>query len=93
MTHAYKVFVHVLDPAGERVVAQRDAEPQDGRAPTTGWVVGEVLDDEYAVSLPTGLAAGDYPVELGVYDARSDERLRLANGDNRVLLATRLQVR
>jgi hypothetical protein len=93
MQQAYKVFVHVLDPLGERVVAQRDAEPQDGRAPTTGWVVGEVIDDEYAITLPATLPSGEYPVEVGVYDARSGERLRLADGDNRFVLNTRLHVR
>jgi 4-amino-4-deoxy-L-arabinose transferase-like glycosyltransferase len=93
MPQAYKVFVHVLDPPGEHVVAQRDAEPQDGRAPTTGWVVGEVIDDEYAITLPGTLPAGDYPVEVGVYDVRSGDRLRLADGDNRFVLSTRLNVR
>ena len=93
LAQAYKVFVHVLDPGGQQVVAQHDAEPQDGRAPTTGWVDGEVIDDEYAITLPAGLAAGDYPLEVGVYDPRSGDRLRLANGDNRLLLATRLRVR
>jgi hypothetical protein len=93
MDHAYKVFVHVLDPSGQRVVAQRDAEPQDGKAPTTSWVAGEVLDDEYAVALPAALASGDYPVEVGVYDPRSGERLSLASGENRFLLAAPLRVR
>jgi hypothetical protein len=93
MQQAYKVFVHVLDPAGEHVVAQRDAEPQDGRSPTTGWVVGEVIDDDYTITLPVTLPAGDYPVEVGVYDARSGDRLRLADGDNRFVLSTRLHVR
>ena len=90
---AYKVFVHVLDPSGQQVVAQRDAEPQDGKAPTTSWVAGEVIDDEYVVALPTALASGDYPVEVGVYEPRSGDRLSLANGENRFLLAAGLQVR
>jgi hypothetical protein len=93
MSVGYKVFVHVLDPAGQQVVAQRDAEPQDGKAPTTGWVAGEALDDSYQVTLPSGLAAGTYPVEVGVYDPRSGDRLRLANGENRVLLTPPLTVR
>jgi hypothetical protein len=92
MSQAYKVFVHVLDPPGEHVVAQRDAEPQDGKAPTPGWVVGEVVDDEYLITLPSGVPGGEYPIEVGVYDARSGERLKLANGDNRLILATRLRV-
>jgi hypothetical protein len=92
MKQAYKVFVHVLDPPGEHVVAQRDAEPQDGHAPTPGWVVGEVIDDEYAMTLPATLPGGDYPIEVGVYDAKSGERLKFANGENRLVLTTRLRV-
>jgi len=92
MQQAYKVFVHVLDPSGAHVVAQRDSEPQDGKAPTPGWVVGEVVDDEYAITLPGDLAIGDYPVEIGVYDPRSGDRLKLANGDNRLVLPTRLRI-
>ena len=92
LQHAYKVFAHVVDPIAQQVVAQRDAEPQDGGAPTTGWVGGEVIDDEYTTTLPAGLAAGEYPVEVGVYDPRTGERLRLADGDNRLILATKLQV-
>jgi hypothetical protein len=92
MAQAYKMFVHVLDPAGERVVAQRDAEPLDGRAPTTGWVVGEVIDDEYAITLPAGLVAADYPIEVGVYEARSGDRLQLADGQNRLVLDQRVRV-
>ena len=92
MSQAYKVFVHVLDPGGEHVVAQRDAQPQDGKAPTPSWVVGEVVDDEYVITLPASLPGGEYPIEVGVYDARSGERLKLANGDNRLVLATRLRV-
>jgi hypothetical protein len=89
---AYKVFVHVLDPAGTSVVAQKDAEPQDGRAPTTSWLPNELVDDEFSIPLPAGLAAGDYPIELGLYDAKSGDRLRLQSGDSRVLLDIALHV-
>jgi hypothetical protein len=92
MTVAYKVFVHLLDPAGQQVLAQRDAEPQDGKAPTTSWVTGEALDDAYEVSLPAALGTGQYPVEVGVYDARGGERLTLTNGDNHLVLSTPLRV-
>jgi hypothetical protein len=93
MRQAYKVFVHVLDLSGQHVVAQRDSEPKNGEAPTTSWVVGEMLEDAYALDLPGGLAPGDYPVEVGVYDPRSGDRLTLANGDNHLVLATRVAVR
>jgi hypothetical protein len=93
MQQAYKVFVHVLDPSGQHVVAQRDAEPKNGDAPTTSWVPGEVLEDAYALDLPGGLPAGEYPVEIGVYDPRSGDRLNLASGDNHLVLPTRVTVR
>ncbi|HEY2593859.1 MAG TPA: hypothetical protein VGK33_08155, partial [Chloroflexota bacterium] len=93
MPVAYKVFVHVLDASGQQVQAQRDAEPQDGKAPTTSWVTDEVLDDAYVVDLPAGLAAGTYPIEIGVYDPRTGDRLTLGAGDNHLVLSTLLQVR
>ena len=93
MSAGYKVFVHVLDPSGQQVVAQRDAEPQDGKAPTSSWVPGEAIDDAYEVQLPAGLAAGEYPVEVGVYDPRNGERLTLASGENHVVLGTALRVK
>jgi hypothetical protein len=93
MRQAFKVFVHVLDPSGQHVVAQRDAEPKNGEAPTTSWVVGEVLEDTYALVLPGGLPSGDYPVEVGVYDPRSGDRLNLANGENHLVLSARVTVR
>jgi hypothetical protein len=93
MERTYKVFVHVLDAGAEKVVAQRDAEPLDGRAPTPGWVTGEVLDDEYQITLPSDLRAGEYPIEVGVYEERSGDRLLLPDGESRLVLATHLEVR
>jgi 4-amino-4-deoxy-L-arabinose transferase-like glycosyltransferase len=90
---SYKVFVHVLDAALRNVVAQRDAEPRNGQAPTTSWVPGELIEDELELSAPNGVPQGEYPIEVGVYEERSGERLALPNGDSRVVLDTRLQVR
>jgi hypothetical protein len=75
------------------VVAQHDAEPQDGKAPTTGWLPNEVIDDSYQLMLPSALAPGTYPVEVGVYDPRGGDRLAVADGDNRFLLPGPLTVR
>jgi len=55
--------VHVLDPAGAQVVAQRDAEPRDGHAPTTGWVVGEVSDD-YVITPGPPLSRQGISIEI-----------------------------
>jgi len=93
MDRSYKIFVHVLDASLQNVVAQRDAEPLDGRAPTTSWVPGEVLEDEFAIGLPSSLGPGNYAVEVGVYEERSGERLLLPGGESRLVLDSRLEVR
>lgn len=92
MPVAYKVFTQVLNQSQDGVVAQRDGEPQDGTAPTTGWLPGEVIEDRYRIAIPADTAAGAYPVQVGLYDPRSGDRLTRPDGENRVLLQTRLQV-
>jgi len=65
---AYKVFLHLLDGAGN-VVAQHDGEPAGGSRPTTGWAAGERVIDNHGVLLPPGLPPGSYTLRLGLYDA------------------------
>jgi hypothetical protein len=64
----YTVFVHLLGSDGQ-VVAGDDGEPANGTRPTTGWVPGEYVTDLHLVSIPGDLAAGEYVVEVGLYDA------------------------
>ncbi len=68
-----KVFVHVLDVAGQ-LVAQYDGEPRDGLFPTSLWEAGTRLDDNYGVWLPTDLPPGAYALNIGLY-RYSGERL------------------
>lgn len=70
----YKVFVHLLDEEG-RLVAQRDSEPVGGMRPTTGWEVGEEIEDRYGILLPGDLAPGKYELVVGMYEPESGERL------------------
>jgi hypothetical protein len=72
----YTVFVHLLGPDGQ-VVAGHDGEPVDGTRPTTGWVPGEYITDLHLVSIPSDLAAGEYVVEVGLYDAGAVDLPRL----------------
>jgi hypothetical protein len=92
MDISYKVFTHILDARAEQVLVQRDDEPRQGAAPTTGWLPGEVLADEYRLHLPASTPSGEYPVELGLYDPRTGERLPLPNGETRFILSTPLRV-
>lgn len=67
-TRPYKVFLHLLDGAGN-VVAQRDGEPGGGARPTTSWAPGERVTDNHGVLLPPDLPPGAYTLRLGLYDA------------------------
>ena len=73
METAYKVFVHLLDEAGQ-IVTQVDREPQAGEAPTTGWVAGEVVADEIQIPITESLIQVR-SIAVGLYDPATGERL------------------
>ena len=81
----YKVFVQLIGP-DERLVAQVDAEPLGGLAPTDAWQAGEVVEDRYAVAVPQR-AAGQYRLIAGMYDATTGRRVRAAAGEDCLYLA------
>jgi len=94
----YTVFVHLLD-GGERIWGQRDSFPLGGLRPTTTWMEGEYLIDEYRFSVQPDAPPGEYLIEVGMYDASNGERLPIYEMDgerlpgDRVLLDERLTVR
>ena len=77
VTQDYTVFVHVVDEAGQ-IVAQLDRPPGGGASPTSTWRAGQFLRDTYPVSLPDGLAPGDYHVRAGLYGWPDLARLPVA---------------
>ena len=82
--HAYTVFTHILNAAGQ-VVAGWDNPPCHRTCPTTGWQLGEVLYDEYMLALPADLPAGTYMIEVGMYDANTGTLLPVQHSDYPVL--------
>ena len=81
----YKLFLHLLDGAGN-VVAQRDAAPGGAARPTTGWLPGEPVSANHGLPLPPNLPPGDYTLRLGLYDALDPAaRLVVEGGDGVVL--------
>jgi hypothetical protein len=90
---AYMAFVHVLDSEGQ-LIAQRDSSPQNGAAPTTSWLSGEVIRDEYTITVPSEVLAGPLGIEVGMYDPTTGERLPVYDmlgsrlEDDRALLTT-----
>ena len=63
---AYTVFIHLIGPDGG-IVAQIDGQPGGGANPTTGWAVGETVEDNHALLLPVDLPAGEYGLRAGMY--------------------------
>ena len=93
-----KVFTHVIgriNPATKSPVwAQMDGEPVGGSRPTSGWQVGETIDDLYGLQLPANIPAGEYTLEIGMYDPVTLARLPVRDAagnrveDDRVVLGT-----
>jgi hypothetical protein len=95
---SYTVFVHLVG-AGERIVGQQDSVPVGGTYPTTLWVPGEIVVDEYALTVKPEAPAGRYRLAVGLYDATTSTRLLvsdaagIASPDGRVWLDSVIEVR
>jgi mannosyltransferase len=74
MSTDYTVFTHLLG-TDNRIVGQQDNMPQAWTAPTTSWLEGEVLIDEYSINVKPDAAPGEYHLEIGMYDAATGQRL------------------
>jgi hypothetical protein len=90
MDVGYTTFVHLLGEDGQ-VVSQVDHVPGDGAFPTTGWLPGEVIADEFEIPWPDHQAPPARIVEVGIYDSATGERLPVIEEtgqmiDTRVLL-------
>ncbi|MEJ2749752.1 MAG: hypothetical protein P8183_17865, partial [Anaerolineae bacterium] len=66
--------------------------------PSNTWAAGEVIVDEYAITLPPDASTGQYQVAVGLYTAADGVRLPAVDGagtavpDNRVILPITLTV-
>ncbi len=92
MGQPHTVFAHLLGQ--DNVIrGQSDRMPGGGEAPTTSWTEGEVIADQYEIAVDVQAPAGEYLIEVGMYDAGTMERLPVydalgeAQGD-RILLET-----
>ncbi len=84
MNVSYTAFVHLLDPA-DGIRSQDDGLPCDGTCPTTGWVPGEVLVDRYDIIVPKDAPPGKYHLAVGMYDARTSQRLPVTDAHGTAL--------
>jgi hypothetical protein len=96
MDTSYTVFTHVIDEQ-DQVWGQQDNLPVAGTYPTTGWLPGEIIADEYEIGISADAPAGEYLLEIGMYDAEAGVRLPIDNAqgqpqtDDRLIL-TRVRI-
>ena len=76
----YTVFVQLLDAGSNERVAGLDLQPRGGEWPTSRWVRGEVVVDEYLLAVPPGIKPGFYHLIAGLYRPEDGQRLALADG-------------
>jgi 4-amino-4-deoxy-L-arabinose transferase-like glycosyltransferase len=93
----YTVFTHLLGAAHNPrtagpVWAQHDGEPGEGRYPTQAWLPGQVIADRHVLTVDPAAPPGEYELEVGLYLPSTLERLPLATGDDRAIIA-RVRVR
>lgn len=81
---SYTAFVHLMAPNGQ-LVAQHDGEPAEGEIPTSDWAVGEVITDRHLVEFAS-LPAGEYRLEVGMYDTATGQRLSVSSGHTAIPL-------
>jgi len=91
MDTSYTVFTHLLDGEG-RIWGQKDGVPGGGQLPTTSWVEGEIIEDEYKIEASHDTPAGEYVLEIGMYHWETGERLPVFDSHgtpqgNRILLS------
>jgi len=71
----YTVFAHLLGPvnpaSGTPVWAGHDGPPLGNSYPTSRWRQGEVIVDRHELVLPAEIPAGNYPIEVGLYDPQA----------------------
>jgi len=93
----WSIFTHLLD-SQETVRGQMDKVPLDGLYPTSRWLPGEVVDDDFELVLAADAPPGEYRLEVGMYNWMTGERLPVFDTagqrvpNDRILLETVIEV-
>ncbi|MEP7199698.1 MAG: hypothetical protein ABI874_07770, partial [Chloroflexota bacterium] len=81
----YTVFVHALD-AQNRIIAQSDAPPLDGRYPTHAWSRGEVVREVKRLKASADVWARIDHFAVGMYTPSDGKRLPSSAGGDAITL-------
>ncbi len=86
----YKVFVHLVgdeyNPDSNNTVwGQQDQEPRGGAATTTGWLIGQLIADDYLVPIWENAPTGRYTLQVGLYLPVGGQRLLAFDESNNPL--------
>ncbi len=94
---SYTTFTHLLD-AGHQIRGQTDSVPCAGSCPTTSWLDGEFIADQYSINVDTDAPPGEYQIGIGMYDPKTMLRLPAFAetgaqwADDRILLDVKITV-
>lgn len=86
----YTVFTHLIDNVGG-IWGQKDNQPVNAFYPTSFWDEGDVIRDEYELTIDADAPPGRYQIEVGMYVLATGRRLPvtddggLVEGDRIVL--------
>ncbi len=79
----YTVFIHLVDASG-KLAAGYDSAPRKGQLPTTRWNPYVPVHDAIVVPIRPDVPPGDgYKVEIGLYDAQTQERLAIVDPEGK----------
>lgn len=66
------------------VIAQNDAVPQNGGAPTVTWTPGEFIENTVALAVPNELGKAPYRLLIALYLPETGERLLVRDGSDHI---------
>jgi 4-amino-4-deoxy-L-arabinose transferase-like glycosyltransferase len=84
MDTSYTVFNHLIDDE-DRIWGQKDGIPGNGSLPTSSWIAGEYVIDEYEIPVQGDTPPGEYLIETGMYNLATMARLSVFDAEGRKL--------
>lgn len=80
----YTVAVYLIDGSGT-IALQQDRPPVGGFAPTSRWIPGELIRDNFGFVIPDSLSDDDYQIWVAIYSLPSLDRLPVTTPDGTLI--------